>query len=204
MRIQGDTRFPFTQKEHMVDTGTGSPQASSTYSMEAYFSASTSIKVAGIKGWHSTSVLTRFGHQKCKLSLLLQWRKCNREATRRPISYDVKSLILQTHVSELTLCDLEQGHLRLIGWLFEESSAQTDDWRTGRPASQILSIGKLSKQEHSKRLVLLRAGHPISSSEDDRTILSQKYLQRQTRSSLVLWGTWFALVLRTASSCFLP
>lgn len=127
VRIQGDTRFPFTQKEHMVDTGTGSPQASSTYSMEAYFSASTSIKVAGIKGWHSTSVLTRFGHQKCKLSLLLQWRKCNREATRRPISYDVKSLILQTHVSELTLCDLEQGHLRLIGWLFEESSAQTDD-----------------------------------------------------------------------------
>lgn len=72
VRIQGDTRFPFTQKEHMVDTGTGSPQASSTYSMEAYFSASTSIKVAGIKGWHSTSVLTRFGHQKCKLSLLLQ------------------------------------------------------------------------------------------------------------------------------------
>lgn len=85
MRIQGDTKFPFTQKEHMVDTGTGSPQASSTYSMEAYFSASTSIKVAGIKGWHSTSVLTRFGHQKCKLSLLLQWRKCNREATRRPV-----------------------------------------------------------------------------------------------------------------------
>lgn len=139
--------------------------------------ASAAIKAA-CRAQHSASVHPLLSHQKRDCSLLPQLSKCPDEAKRGPISVNVKSLILQTHVSALCCCNLEQFHCSPMGQLVLSPAQHKQMTLKNWQAKILHSFHRTAIQAGALQVpVTAMPSHQMNISEGDQTTLSQQHLQ---------------------------